>query len=82
MDPNDRRNEQQSARERNDTSTGESLRDAPPGSSILNSTPGVRSPEDNAVQQLSRDAGDVLAEEVREGRWNTAEEERDDTRRD
>ncbi len=86
MDPNDRRNVPQSTNSGEATQQSENitpedtLRDAPPGSSILNASPGVQGPADNPVQQRSRDAGDILADEVREGQWATPAEERDNAR--
>lgn len=56
------------------------LRDAPPGGSTLGSSPPTRGPADNPARRASRDVGDVLADEVREGRWRTEQEERDDRR--
>lgn len=75
----DRRDEQPSA-----TPSPENAADAAaPGSTILDATPsteGAKGTSDNPVRQLSRDAGDVLADEVREGWWNTPMEERDRAR--
>lgn len=61
-------------------SSDDALRDAPPGSSTLGSSPPTRGPAENPVNRSNRDAGEVLAEEVREGRWDTPAEKRDEER--
>jgi hypothetical protein len=89
MNPNDRRDERQaartddmSARRDRDRGTEDDQADAP-GSTILDATPSTRAARgtsDNPVRQLSRDAGDMLADEVREG-WADAPTERRDRER-
>ena len=83
MDQNDRDDAQrpggQAASDQN-VAAGDPHQDAPPGSSELNSSPPTRAISENPVNRIGRDAGDVLADEVREGQWNSAEEERDDLR--
>jgi hypothetical protein len=89
MDRNDRRDERQAAsasdaseRSDRDRRTEGDRADAP-GSSILDASPSTRAakgPSDNPVRRLSRDAGDVLADEVREG-WADAPSERRDRER-
>jgi hypothetical protein len=86
MNPNDRRDERQAA-QANDTSEerdrnggAEGDRAEAPGSTILDTTPSTQAAKgasDNPVRQLSRDAGDVLADEVREGWAESPTEERD-----
>jgi hypothetical protein len=61
-------------------SSGEAQGDAPIGSTTLNSSPPTRDPADNPVMQTGRDAPDVLAEQVRDGTFKTAQEHRDDQR--
>ena len=87
MNPNDRRDERQAAKandrseERNRGAEGD--RAEAPGSSILDPTPSTQAAKgtsDNPVRQLSRDAGDVLADEVREGWAESPSEERDRAR--
>ncbi len=86
MDPNDRRDMHQStnaadgSEQVENITPEEALRAAPPGSSVLNSSPPTRAPSDNPVRAASHDTGDILADEVREGRWTTPEEERDSAR--
>ena len=75
----ERRNSGSAGRDEN-TSADDSLRDAPPGSSTLSSSPPTRGPSDNPVQRSQRDAGDALADQVRDGKWNSAAEERDEER--
>ncbi len=81
----DQGNEQQSQQsgdrvEQTEQHSSDDAQVAPPGSSILNSSPPTRGPSDNPVRQISRDAGDVLADEVRDGQWNTPMEDRDNAR--
>lgn len=89
MDPNDRRDERQAAtndaseernRDRNRNRGAERDRAEAPGSTILDPSPSTQAAKgtsDNPVRQLSRDAGDVLADEVREGWADAPTEERD-----
>jgi hypothetical protein len=86
MNPNDRRDERQttetddrSARRDRDRGAEGDRADAP-GSTILDATPSTRAAKgtsDNPVRRLSRDAGDMLADEVREGWADAPTEERD-----
>jgi hypothetical protein len=86
MDRNDRRDERQAASAK-DASEGrdrdcgmESERADAPGSTILDASPSTRAAKgtsDNPVRRLDRDAGDMLADEVREG-WADAPTERRD----
>lgn len=89
MDRNDRRDERQAASgndmsARRDRDRGmEDDRANAPGSSILDAAPSTRAAKgtsDNPVRKLSRDAGDMLADEVREG-WEDAPTERRDRER-
>jgi hypothetical protein len=90
MDRNERRDERQTMkaddasrrrdRDRDrDRSTGSDEAEAP-GSTILDASPSMRAAKgtsDNPVRRLSRDAGDMLADEVREGWADARSEERD-----
>lgn len=58
----------------------DALRDAPPGSSTLSSSPPTQGPGDNPVIRSARDVGDALADQVREGSWKTDQEKRDEQR--
>lgn len=60
--------------------SGNNAGDAPTGSTELNSSPPTRDPRDNPVLQTGLNAPDVLADEVRDGTWKTAQEQRDDQR--
>ncbi len=72
MESRDQQDSQQSAPSEQGTQPP-----SPPGSSTLGSSPPTRSPADNPVRTISRDTGDVLADNVRDGKWTTPEEERD-----
>ena len=83
MDQNDRNDAQRpggQAGNGENVAAGDPHQDAPAGSSELNSSPPTNSISENPVNRIGRHAGDVLADEVREGQWNSAEEKRDDLR--